>query len=102
MFRAYLNTLALTLGLSNFAVLAAAMVKGHAPASQDFLLPAAILVVLLSLVFILLKLVRIRDTRIAARTLAWHNAQIEDFKAALRSEIANRPEFSRGIKSWNS
>jgi len=45
--------------------------------------------------------VRMHDTRIAAHTLAQHNAQIANFKAALGSQAA-APEFSRGIKSWNS
>jgi len=101
MFRAYVNILAFGLGLSNFAVLAAAIVSGHTLAARDFLVPGSILVLLTSLVFILLKLVRMHDTRIAAHTLARHNAQIANFKAALGSQAA-APEFPRGIKSWNS
>jgi hypothetical protein len=97
MFRAYINILALSLGLSNFAVLALAMVSNHALIPRDFILPGGILVLLVSLVFILLKLQRTHDTRIAARALARHGAQIANFKAALGAQAA-APEFSRGIK----
>ncbi|HKD81699.1 MAG TPA: hypothetical protein VKH81_18545 [Candidatus Angelobacter sp.] len=100
MFRAYLNTLALLLGLSNFAVLTIRFVSGHAPSSRDFLIPAATLTLLLSVIFLFLKLMRLHDSRIASRALEQRSAQIADFKAALNQ--ASRPEFSRGINSWNS
>lgn len=99
MFCAYLNTLALLLGLSNFAVLTIAFVSGHAPSSRDFLIPAAILALLLSVLFLFLKLVRLHDLRIASRALAQRRAQIADFKAALNQAP---PEFSRGVNPWNS
>ncbi|HEY7405221.1 MAG TPA: hypothetical protein VIB39_16975 [Candidatus Angelobacter sp.] len=102
MFRAYVNILALSLGLSNFAVLALAMVSGHALISRDFIVPGAVIVLISSLVFFLLKLVRLHDTRIAARALAQHSTQIANFKAAMRKQTAGQQEFSRGIKSWNS
>lgn len=101
MFRTYITTLAFVLGLSNFTVFALTVGSGHALISRDFLVPGAILFFLVSLVFLLLKLVHVHDTRIAARTLAQHNAQIASFKAALANQATGRPGFSKGIKSWN-
>jgi len=102
MFRVYLNVLAFGVGISNFAVLALAVVRGHALALGDFILPAVIQVMLVSLVFIVLKLVRQHDARIVARALAQRSAQIANFKTALRNQLQGRPDLSRGFKTWNS
>lgn len=102
MFRVYVTILAFSLGLSNFVVLAWASGNGHAASWRHFVIPAVVLFLLVSLVFILHKLVRLHDSRIAARVLAQRSAQIADFKNALRSQAVGGPEFSRGLKSWNS
>jgi hypothetical protein len=101
-FRTYTTTLAFVLGLSNFTVFALAAGNGHALISRDFLVPGAILFFLVSLVFLALKLVRLHDSRIATQALSQRSAQIANFKAALRNQSQGQPEFSRGIKSWNS
>ncbi len=102
MFRAYINILAFILGLSNFAVLGLAAGSGHALIARDFIVPGAILFLLVSLVFILLKLLQLHDSRIATRALSQRSAQIADFKAALRNQASGQTEFSRGFKAWNS
>ena len=102
MFRLYLNVLAFGVGLSNFAVLALAVVRGHALTLRDFILPAVIQILFVSLVFILLKLVRQHEARIVARALAQRSAQIANFKAALRNQIHGRTDLSGGFKTWSS
>ncbi len=102
MFREYITILAFVLGLSNFAVLALAEGSGHALVARDLLVPGAILFLLVSLVFVLLKLVRLHDSRVATRALSQRSAQIADFKAALRNQASGQSEFSRGLKTWNS
>jgi hypothetical protein len=97
MLRAYVNILAFVLGLSNFVVLAWTTGSGNFPAARDFLIPAAELVLLVSLVFLVLKLVRQHDARIIARALAQRGAQVAEFKAALRNPSAGRPDFFERI-----
>ena len=102
MFRAYVNTLAITLGLSNFVVLASALGSGRDVTARDFLVPAAVLLLLVSFVFIVLKLVRLRDSRIVTRALAQQRTKIADFKATLRDQAMGTTKLSQGLKSWNS
>lgn len=102
MFRAYINILAIFLGLSNFVVLASAWGNGRDVTARDFLIPAAILFLLVSLVFVLRIVLRLRDSRMITRALAQHRAQIAHFKTALGVQSVTGPEFSRGLKSWNS
>jgi hypothetical protein len=102
MLRLYFNALAFGVGLSNFVILVLAVVRGHALTLRDFIFPALIQVLLVSLVFILLKLVQQHDARIVARALAQRRAQIANFKTALRNHVQGQPDFSRGFKTWNS
>lgn len=101
MFRAYVNILAIILGLSNFAVLASALGSGRDVTAQDLLVPAAVLFLLVSLVFVMRRLMILRDTRIVRRALAQHRAQVVHFKTALGNQSLDGSEFSRGMKSWN-
>jgi hypothetical protein len=95
MFRLYLEILALNVGVSSFAVLAVAAVRGQAPAAQDLIFSAAVQVLFVSLVFALRKLLRMHDDRVAARAVARHTgAQLANFKTALRNQAPDRPDFS--------
>jgi ABC-type Fe3+-siderophore transport system permease subunit len=102
MFRSYVTVLAFSLGLSNFAVLAWASGNGHAASWRNFVISAVAVFLLVSLIFILLKLLRLHDSRIAARALTQRSAQIADFKNSLRNQTLSGPEFSRGFNPWNS
>ena len=102
MFRAYINILAILLGLSNFVVLVSAWGSGRDVTALDFLVPAAFLLVVVSLVFGLRMLMRSRDSRIITRALEQQRAQIASFKTALSNQSVTGPELSRGLKSWNS
>lgn len=102
MFRLYVNTLTIFLGLSNFVVLASAWGNGRDVTARDLIVPAGLLFLLVSSVFAVLKLFRLRDSRMIARALAEQRAQIAHFKTALSRQAADGPEFSKGIKSWNS
>ena len=95
MFGLYLNILAVGVSVSTFAVLAVAMVQGHAVTRGDLMLPAAIQAGGTSLVFLLRELVRRYDARVAARVLLRRTAvQLGDFKAAL---LDPRTQFSKGL-----
>jgi hypothetical protein len=98
MWSLYGKILALTIGVSNFSVLALAPALGHALKSWDFLAPAFIQFLLVSLVFLWMELVRMHDARVAARTLAQHTGeQLAGFKTAFRTSTSNGANFSRGI-----
>lgn len=103
MFRLYLEILNFNVALSVFVVVTVAMVSGRALTSEDFIFPVAIQLLLTSLVFILRELLRLHDAKIAARVLVQSTGtQLAAFKAALRNQSVERPEFSKGYKTWNS
>lgn len=103
MFRLYLEILVFNVGLSILAVVAVSMASGHALTSKDLIFPVIIQVLVTSLVFVLRELVRLYNSRIAARVLSRRiGEQLAAFKSALRNQTSNRPEFSRGFKTWNS
>jgi hypothetical protein len=103
MFRLYLEILNFNVALSVFAVVTVSMVSGRALTSQDFIFPVAIQLLLTSLVFILRELLRRHDARIAARVLVQRTGtQLAALKTALRNQGVERPEFSKGYKTWNS
>jgi ABC-type protease/lipase transport system fused ATPase/permease subunit len=102
MFRAYVNILAITLGLSNFVVLASALGSGRDVTARDFLVPAAVLFLLVSFVLGVLKLVRLRDSRIITRALSQQRSKIAAFKTTLRDQAIDATKFSQGLKPWNS
>lgn len=102
MWRTYINVLAFALGLSNFAVLVLGTGNDHGLALRDLAVPAAVVVILVSLAFIIAKMVRVHDARIVAKALAQRDAQIANFKSVLCNPAANRPNFSKGVGTWNS
>lgn len=102
MWRAYINVLAFALGLSNFAVLVLGTSNDHGPALRDLAIPGAVAVLLVSLAFVIVKMVRVHDARIIARALARRDAQIANFKSALRNPVTSTPNFSKGVGTWNS
>jgi len=102
MWRAYINVLAFALGLSNFAVLVLGTGNDHGPALRDLAIPAAAIVIVVSLAFIIAKMVRVHDARIVAKALAQRAAKIANFKSALRNPITSTPDFSKGVGTWNS
>jgi hypothetical protein len=61
MFALYLKILALNIGLSDFVVLLAALVQGGVLKLNDFVFPAAIQFLLVSVIFIVLDLLRERE-----------------------------------------
>ncbi len=67
MWSLYLKILALNIGLSNFIVLVAGFVRGQAFKSGDFLFPATIQFLLLSVIFLVLDLARIYDAKSGGR-----------------------------------
>jgi hypothetical protein len=100
MFGLYLNILALSLSVSTFAVLAVAMLQGHAVTRHDLMVPTAIQVLLTTLVFVLRELVRRYEARVAARVFIHGiGAQLADFKAVL---LHHRKGFLKGFRTWNS
>src|SRR5215469_2286303 len=102
MWRSYINVLAFALGLSNFAVLVLGTNNEHGPALRDLALPSAVVMLVVSLAFVIVKMVRVHDARIIARALAQRDAQIASFKSALRNPAASTPNFSKGMGTWNS
>lgn len=102
MWRTYINVLAFALGFSNFDVLVLGTGNDHGLALRGLAIPTAIVMLVISLAFILVKLVRIHDARIIARALAQRDAKIANFKSALRDPITSTPNFSKGVGTWNS
>ena len=102
MWRTYITVLVFSLGLSNFAVLVLETGNDHAPALRDLAIPAAAVTLVVSLAFIIVKMMREHDARIITRALAQRDAQIANFKSALRNPAASRPDFSKGVETWNS
>jgi len=102
MWRTYINVLAFALGLSNFAVLVMGTGNDRGPALRDLALPCAVVVLVVSLAFVISRMVRVHDTRIIARALAQRDAQIASFKSALRKPVASTSSFSKGVGTWNS
>jgi hypothetical protein len=103
MFRLYLETLALSVGISTFVVLAVVAMSGVILTAELFIFPILIQVLMTSMVFILRKLLRLHDARITARALAQRTAeQLAVFNNALRNQPAGRAGLSGGFKTWNS
>jgi hypothetical protein len=100
MFGLYLNILALSVSVSTFAVLAVAALQRHVVTRHDLIVPAAIQVLLTSLVFILRELIRRYEARVAARVFIHRTGeQLAGFKAAL---LHPRQGFAKGFRTWNS
>ena len=103
MFRLYLEILAFNVGISVCVMLAVAAMSGIALTAEIFIFPIVIQVLMTSLVFILRKLLRLHDARIAARALAQSTAeQLAVFNNALRNQSAGRTGYSGGFRAWNS
>lgn len=102
MWRTYINVLAFALGFSNFDVLVLGTGNEHGLALRNLAIPAAVVVILVSLAFIIAKMVRVHDARIVAKALAQRDAKIANFKSALRDPITSTPNFSKGVGTWNS
>ena len=103
MWALYMEILTLTIGLSSFIVISLATVTGHSLHSRDLLVPAAIQFLLVSLVFILRALVRLHDAKVVARALGGGTSvRHAGFKEALVSSTADKHNFSRGSRTWNS
>jgi hypothetical protein len=64
MFPLYLKILALNIGASNFVVLVVAFARGGTLRSVEFVFPAAIQFLVVTLIFIVLDLVRGRDQKV--------------------------------------
>lgn len=97
MIRAYITVLAFALGLSNFAVLAWTSGSGERPSAREFMVTAAAVILLVSLIFVLRQMLRRHDARIVARTLAQHSERIANFKSALLRENSSRTDLAKGF-----
>jgi hypothetical protein len=83
MFRLYLETLALSVGISTFVVLAVVAMSGVTLTAELFIFPILIQVLMTSMVFILRKLLRLHDARITARARPAHRGAACGFQQCL-------------------
>jgi len=105
MWSLYLKILALNIGLSNFIVLVAGFVRGQAFKSGDFLFPATIQFLLLSVIFLVLDLVRIHDAKSggSSEPPSLHPVPVPATIQRPRRDFGgSRNHNTRGENIWNS